>query len=258
MHPYLDGVERRLARARAEIATLESYISASRRNLKRNRTVVDVEDDGLKHTVRVYFTWKPPEEWGLMVGEIVHHLRSVLDNFAYQLVAANGQTPTSRTEFPVALKQDWFDRVAGDKLSGVDPRALAEIRRLQPFARTDGGNPSTHWLWVIHQLDIVDKHQLIHVCVAVPGSAGYTLRQSDLDCGCIVRMHFRPLENGTPLMEFLFTTPQREAVQVDSRAALQIALAETERTPYVFFPGQLSNACNLVSTTIREISATTL
>lgn len=62
MHPYLDGVERRLARARAEIATLESYISASRRNLKRNRTVVDVEDDGLKHTVRVYFTWKPPEE----------------------------------------------------------------------------------------------------------------------------------------------------------------------------------------------------
>ena len=36
---------------------------------------------------------EPPVRWGVMAGEIVHHLRSALDHLAWQLVLDGGGTP---------------------------------------------------------------------------------------------------------------------------------------------------------------------
>ncbi len=38
------------------------------------------------------------------VGEMAQHLRSALDYLSYQLVLANGETPTNATEFPIFLE----------------------------------------------------------------------------------------------------------------------------------------------------------
>jgi hypothetical protein len=39
----------------------------------------------------------PVHKWGLVVGDVLHNLRSALDHLAWQLVLANGKSPTSRT-----------------------------------------------------------------------------------------------------------------------------------------------------------------
>ena len=43
----------------------------------------------------------PPNEIGLVTGDVIHNLRSALDHLAYQLVLVNGATPTRQTCFPI-------------------------------------------------------------------------------------------------------------------------------------------------------------
>ena len=41
-----------------------------------------------------------PVDLSLVIGDAVHNLRSALDHLAWQLVLANGQTPTTQTAYP--------------------------------------------------------------------------------------------------------------------------------------------------------------
>ena len=250
----LTQIENRLVRAKAQIETLESSVQAFRRYLKRNHVVVETEPDALKQIARIHFSWKVPDDWGLTIGEIAHHLRATLDNLVWQLVIANGATPGSKHEFPIAVTEGWFRKRGGGKLKGIHPAAFAEIERLQPFARTDGKDPAKHMLAVIHELDIIDKHQFVHVAAVVPEGHGYYLPQSAVDAGCVVRFHLRPLENGTPIMEFIFKRPHPEKVKVDDSATVQVLILETETTPYLPI-SDLMRAWQLIVNMVNSISA---
>lgn len=110
-----------------------------------------------------YYLWRakvveepPYEKWASLVGECAHALRSALDHTAYALV----NTPTFVTEgsgFPILDDQSkWSGRHPRD-LPGVGADALALIERLQPYQR--GPEFQTDPLWVVHRLDIIDKHR---------------------------------------------------------------------------------------------------
>ncbi|GAC1399098.1 MAG: hypothetical protein NVSMB56_14050 [Pyrinomonadaceae bacterium] len=45
---------------------------------------------------RVFDIQTPPVEIGLLAGDVIHNLRSVLDHLAYQLVYVNGATIPSK------------------------------------------------------------------------------------------------------------------------------------------------------------------
>lgn len=42
----------------------------------------------------------PPLKWGVLIGDVVHNLRSALDHLAWQLVLRNGGESSWRTQFP--------------------------------------------------------------------------------------------------------------------------------------------------------------
>ncbi len=52
--------------------------------------------------VRARISQPIPHHLSLVIGDIVHNLRSAFDHLAYQAVIAGGDTPTTNTEFPVS------------------------------------------------------------------------------------------------------------------------------------------------------------
>ena len=115
--------------------------------------------DGYNYVFRVRFPPAPPRI-GVLIGDVVHNLRSSLDHLVYQLVLANGRRPHDNTGFPIFLKcppGGFRKHTVNDKLRGVDRRAAAEIGRLQPYRRRNGGRRNL--IYTLHDLWNADKHR---------------------------------------------------------------------------------------------------
>ncbi len=104
-----------------------------------------------------------PKRINIIIGDVVYNFRSALDHLAWQLVIANGETPTNRTMFPIY----WGDRSADyenakeSRLKGISEAAMAIIDRLQPCK---GGHS---YLGTLDSLSNIDKHRHLTVIVAV-------------------------------------------------------------------------------------------
>ena len=94
----------------------------------------------------------------VLAGDLIHNLRSALDQLVWQLVKANGGEPE---ENPSAHSFTVWDLEAKCQTgfpggaAGVSKAALKFLKGLKPYK---GGNDA---LWAIHYLDIVDKHRMM-------------------------------------------------------------------------------------------------
>lgn len=91
----------------------------------------------------------------LVIGDAVHNLRSALDLLAWQLVEANGGTPTRWTSFPIADSPNEFESGGPNKIKGASEEAVELLRRVRPYK---GGYDA---LWRLHRLDATDKHRIL-------------------------------------------------------------------------------------------------
>lgn len=105
-----------------------------------------------------------PEDFGRIIGAALHELRSAFDNLAYQLVLAGNGTPTSKTEFPILWRppDGEFAAAMNQRLEGMSGTARAAIERLQPFNEWPD-RPKDTTLWLIHELNNLDKHRIAHL-----------------------------------------------------------------------------------------------
>jgi hypothetical protein len=104
--------------------------------------------------------------WGLLFGEIVHHLRATLDNFACEIAAQSSQTSSislTDVQFPIYRnRKDWDDSGA-KKIKKLPLTCRNAIFDVQPFHLTkDGVPPEDHCLAILNILDNADKHQ-VHI-----------------------------------------------------------------------------------------------
>lgn len=97
----------------------------------------------------------PPVEIGLVAGDVIHNLRSALDHLAWQLVLANGQTPSVSTCFPIFDSAERFQTMDARKVRGMSQSAIDAIGATKPYK--DGADA----LWCLHKLDIADKHHAL-------------------------------------------------------------------------------------------------
>ncbi len=103
--------------------------------------------------------------WGLIVGDIAHNLRSALDHLIYQLALLNGQ-PTScskKTAFPICIDEQSFARGRWKAELYIHPAAFAFVEELQPYkaANLAGKRAESSYLWTVSELDIIDKHRML-------------------------------------------------------------------------------------------------
>lgn len=110
----------------------------------------------------------PSYKFRMAVGDIVHDLRSSLDYLAFQLAVLNGkgdEAGLSRTVNFLVYNgpkgEQQFKSTSGHKLRPyLSACAIAEIERLQPYKGLD---PRACLLWILSELDNIDKHRMIVV-----------------------------------------------------------------------------------------------
>ena len=131
-----------------------------------------------------------PDDWSPLIGDAVHNLRSALDHIALALNAKgyadanNGAFLPVRAEtafeFPIIGDENadgklgegaaMFHKAATRRLREAPAGAVAAIDLAQPYKR--GKDFRDHPLWLVFDLDRVDKHRkLVAAGAATPASS---------------------------------------------------------------------------------------
>jgi hypothetical protein len=190
--------------------------------------VHELDPNGTEKHIRVRFTECVPVRWALIVGDIVHNLRTALDLLATDLARANGQTSKTaigETYFPISANRDEFEASGLRKIKRLSDTDRQRITALKPYK---GGNDA---LWQLHQLDIMDKHTLLIPTVAALQISNPSLRLFPLSSPTFRRsVEFRvgprtkcPLEDGDILVSYPASQPEEH---VDGDGTVTIAFAQ--------------------------------
>jgi hypothetical protein len=191
MHP-LDGPRLKVERAISQIRGLRLRQEALWKD--RNHQIVRAELNPKTgyYVYRAQGQFTLSLDWGVIIGEIAHNLRSALDGTVYQLAIhdqrAKGKRPSAEalrhTEFPVFLvgrtkrRQrpkpgrsgmppliPHFEREGRKKIKLLSSKHQRMIERLQPYHRRseDGAKGRGHPLYWLQEINTADKHRVIPI-----------------------------------------------------------------------------------------------
>lgn len=180
-----------------------------------------------------YYIWRanierppPIDTWSALAGDCVHALRAALDHTAFALVQIN-RSGAEYSEFPIYIdppksvrNPKGWDKAHPRKLCGVDRKVLAQVNWLQPHRR--GGVLDR--LWVVHCLDIIDKHRRLNLVEPALLDLGWRLSDCRLEGE---KKWLGPLKDGAPVSRFKLV-PTGPNVRVQTEFAFDITLGETE------------------------------
>lgn len=119
--------------------------------------------EAYEHVIVATNCTPPPGEIVLLTGEIVQALRTALDYAVATIIErATGEPPSSAStfEFPVFVDPVRYEKSKRTKLDGVSAGDIAIINAVQPFT---AASPATQPLWLLHRLNIEDKHRKLHI-----------------------------------------------------------------------------------------------
>jgi hypothetical protein len=150
----------------------------------------------------------PPIEWSIIVGDVVHNLRSALDHIACMLVPK----PTRATAFPIFHDREDFDcgvRLAAARnrrgpLTGLSPESAAFqfIEQTQPYRGPHG--PESHPLFALRELSNEDKHRtVLGLAVGIPIDSDPKVRivsERDVELSNPWVQTARPFQDGAQVM----------------------------------------------------------
>ena len=118
-----------------------------------------------EHVFRSRKMGSPPANIGLEISECLFHLRSTLDYVAQRLGDVHsGPIPKAnieelrKPEFPIFGERPPNSREWAKKIGRAHPDAIKIIEDMQPYR---GGDYTVHPLWVLHELNNIDKHRMI-------------------------------------------------------------------------------------------------
>jgi len=75
-----------------------------------------------------------PAIFGLIAGDFLQNMRSVMDYLVWHLIIANGKIPhKTNTGFPVCKTPEAWKSASARKLAGVPDEAIALLETLQPY-----------------------------------------------------------------------------------------------------------------------------
>lgn len=181
----LDGPRAKVKRAKSQIVTLEASFERLFKLYPYSVVVAEFDRKAGHYHLRIQDGPSSfPDEWGVLIGEIAHNLRSALDLLVWQLALLSNPNPSDRTEFLIYLigytkrrfsggnKIPCFHRDGLNKIRSIDKRFYTRIEAFQPYKRGNKGcyNP----LFLLHKLNNADKHRLITVLTTVVGGITFT------------------------------------------------------------------------------------
>jgi hypothetical protein len=166
----------------------------------------------------------PPLRIGVVIGDLIHNLRSALDHLVWQLVLWNGEQPTRDNQFPVCLERNDWPRAARRMLAGARSEHVDLVEAVQPYRRI---TPDSAPLARLHALWNEDKHRVVMTVLAAtrdPTDIPFGMRPMSLD-------KFRPVRDigrmlnahgfyGTPIAGYPLAKLEIEASGPEPRAEM--------------------------------------
>lgn len=235
------GVRAKLERADESIRNLDSEIVEF---LKKPKGGFSNDQEKATHEFLEHARREVPARFGVLAGEVAHHLRSVLDHVVWELSSAQyRRTKESQIAFPILLTKpskkeeiaSYYRRIQG--VESLDARDL--IEKLQPYNTAD---PVDDPLAILHEFDRIDKHRTL-VLVECKWQMGLTIP---------LRAFTWSIIPGTDIDEKLFS--QTLADKVRSELSLYIAFPQFGRRPNQEVIPSLTQLANFTGDVIRQFS----
>ena len=170
----------------------------------------------------------PAIEWGVMIGDVIHNLRSALDSLVWTFsVWKSGPAPSDplprndpwrKIKFPIVQESGQWQSAVKGCLWAVDPSLLAEFKGSQPFV-TGKHAPEREPLTVLHELWNIDKHRhpnLTSAFVEIKSIAGYT--PEDAAFSVVSLKPPGPFEDGAELARIVWAGLGTPAEKVNMQA----------------------------------------
>jgi hypothetical protein len=167
----LNGAYKRVNRASGHFDELKRGISVFRQN-KISGMSIDYQRirSPIKRNEFIYVRnvrSRPipvPQEFGIIVGEIIYNLRAALDYLVYELACFDSKQEIEGTQFPIEDSSKKFDdrictietKRKGTYLRGVSSEHITALRKLQPFN-------GCRWTGQLRNISNPDKHRRLTV-----------------------------------------------------------------------------------------------
>jgi len=183
----------------------------------------------------------PTARLGVLVGDVVHQARSAFDNLIEALNIREVGHATPNTEFPIYENENVFlrgrtergkrrIRPASDKMGRISAEAVEIIKELQPYHR--GDDYTSHPLWILHHLWIMDKHRNPSVVASIGQNTGNIkprIRSADgrpatVSIHEIIAPEFFPFEDGAEICRIRWNRTPNLEMEVHQEMTLYIAL----------------------------------
>jgi hypothetical protein len=168
----LTRVKLKIERAKEHVRDLDSAMESFRSsNPYGFRIENDAQTGDKLHYLNIRV--ETPNSFALMIGDAVHNLRTSLDHLAWQLVEANGNTPkigVGGTQFPIYDSPSKLKTGGVAEIQGITSDAQKLVNSIKPYK---GGCDD---LWILHELDLMDKHRLLFATAFALSSVGPTWR----------------------------------------------------------------------------------
>ena len=174
----------------------------------------------------VRITEPVPVEWGAVVGDAVHNLRSTLDILSHQIGLATGtrKSKRSRQFFPIYDDVEKFKTNRLGEKQGLRKETVGLLARTLPFQGRD--KP----LCLLRDLDDFDKHEILPLVACSFQDLGYEIPFLGKDGKPMVfktvapRLIY-PVEDGTVLWQI---GASMSPVDMNPQPVFDIALSEPQ------------------------------
>lgn len=239
MHP-LDGARLKVQRSLEHETALHHAISAF---LEANPYGATFEHNAAsgEQIVRIQISdVQPPLEWSILLGEVLHNLRSALDHVVWQLILHDGGQPRPKVSgFPVYTDEPSYRRSGRgggqQMIDGIKGPGRSIIDGAQPFA--EGQRAKLTALYMLNELWNIDKHRTLHLMrmmsdvahVSLGAASGLRIESQELRAA-------GPIEDGAEIARLrLVATQQQAMLALNAEIRQDIVFDEAE-------PSALTNA----------------
>jgi hypothetical protein len=154
----LEAIQVKIGRAKAHTDDLRSAISDFFASTPY-KVAAKHDPQTRKPVYYVSSVCPTPVCFATITGDIIQNLRSALDHLAYQLflVGTNGtKGPGRHICFLIAANAARYKDGFGGTVKGMRQDAIDALSAVEPY---NGGKG--HQLWVLHELNNIDKHRLL-------------------------------------------------------------------------------------------------
>jgi len=230
MDEHLQNVRLKMARADAHIEEVKAALNIGPRAVAGQRTHgIGIQDDWtLEYTTDIPV---PGPECGIILGEAIHQLRSALDHLLCALAMRNHDRSICeelRLQFPIHKDAAGFlsNRLVsqGTLESALGTREFRFVEDSQPYQRNQL-SPTFDPLYILGQLDNIDKHRIVLVLDQRLAISGYFESAKGMAPFAVSHQPVKPgaqaLDVGRPLPEPPY------AVRVENMAPF-IVFSETD------------------------------